>query len=240
MFTEPFIWFKNQQEFSEIIELAKNFGYKNVVGIVEYSKNLRFSEIEKKIKEIGKKIGINTYFGVLLKTKKEIKESKRFRRKVDLIIVDGGDLVINRIAVETHTVDFLLNPEKNRKDPGFNHIFGKVAARNEIGVLINFSYVSKLQGKKLTKEIENLRTIIRIWERYKFPLAISACCENKNDLKHPKILASFLTILGMDLKNAKKAVSSFPLNILKNNVEKRKKEWIMPGVRVIKWGVTKK
>lgn len=239
MFCEPCIFYKNEEQFKKILEIAKTFGYKHVVGVVK-SKKTNFKKIEKEIKECGKDVGIQTYFGVLLNNKRQIKASYKFRKNVDLILVEGGDLAINRIAVETSAVDFLISPEKNRKDPGFNHIFAKAALRNEIGVIINFSYVSSLKGYKLTREIEYLRTIIRTWNRYKFPLTISSCATNEWELKHPKILMSFLMLLGVEIKEVKKTLSCIPLKIIKTNIQKRKKEWIMPGVRVVKWGVMKK
>ena len=158
-----------------------------------------------------------------------------------LISLIGGDIKTNRMVVESVYVDFLIDPQKNRKkDCGLNHVFAKAATKNDVSILINAKRLTSLPDHHLSREVTKLRKLVRVLTNSKTMITISSCAEKPNELRDPIMLSSFLHILGLELKDAKKSISSIPLNIVKKNQEERDEKWILPGVKVKKWGVTGK
>lgn len=242
-YIEPCIIFLDEEQFSEIVKTAKYLGYSYVVGFVEFNKKSLKNpdEIEDKIINISKKYEVKSFFGILFKDHKKLKYVPKIRKGFDAVGVIGGNIKTNRLALESVYVDFLFDPYKDRKkDSGINHIFARIASKNSVMISINATRIQEMTESKLPYEITKIRELIRVSKRYKTPLTISSCAKDPEDLKDPLALTSFLHIMGLDMKSSKLALSSVPLRILEQNNEKRSKNWIMPGVRVKKWGATKK
>ncbi|MCD6483337.1 MAG: hypothetical protein J7K83_03680 [Candidatus Aenigmarchaeota archaeon] len=240
---EPCLIYKNENQFEKLLKTAKILGYNGTIAYVDFSKSIanKLSQIEEKIRQMGSKHKMNVFFGLLLKNHKQIRYIQKARRKVDSVAVIGGDIKTNRMVVESVYVDFLIDPQKNRKkDCGLNHVFAKAATKNDVSILINAKRLTSLPDHHLSREVTKLRELVRVLTNSKTMITISSCAEKPNELRDPIMLSSFLHILGLELKDAKKSISSIPLNIVKKNQEKRDEKWILPGVKVKKWGVTGK
>ena len=209
------VFFNNELE--KILEISKDYKYLIVLDYFENIKDLE--EFDKKVK-IDKKI----VSGIILKNFNEIKRISNLknRKKIDLVFIEGGNLRINREAVENVFNDFLINPFKNRKDLGFNHIFAKKAKINKIAIAINFNDF----------EFSHVVNIVKICRKYKVPIAIFSFAKNFYEFKDYKSLEALLFVCGYEeheISQNRKMI----FEIIEENLKKRNEKWIMPGVEII-------
>ena len=206
------------KDLEKILEISKDYKYLIVLDHFENVKNL--DKFDKEVKNIDKKI----LSGIILKNLNEIKffSNVKNRKKVDLIFIEGGDLKINREAVENVFNDFLINPFKNRRDLGFNHIFAKKAKKNKIIIAINFNDF----------EFKYVVNIAKICKKYKVPIAVFSFAKNFYEFKDYKSMESLLFICGYEeheISQNRKMI----FEIIEENLKKRSEKWIMPGIELI-------
>src|SRR3989344_3838600 len=95
----------------------------------------------------------------------------------DLVVVQGGDDALNRVALSCHFVDILLDPHLgNRKDfmhqrnSGLNHVLCALA--KEHNVAIGFSFSSILRAQHREKLLGRIMQNILLCRKYKIPMVI--------------------------------------------------------------------
>jgi ribonuclease P/MRP protein subunit RPP1 len=135
-------------------------------------------------KEIEKKLGIETE---LVSTK---------------VVVEGGDVIVNRKAVENKKVDILLSPEKNDKrdfmfsrNSGLNQVLCKLAAKNNVAISFNFSDVLNCSGKERARLLGRMRQNVRLCKKYKVKMIFSSFAKNKYELRSSEFLKVFERVL---------------------------------------------
>ncbi len=219
----------NPENLGEIVKKAKVLGWSGLGVIFEW-KGLK--ELEKAKKEIEKyKKEIDIVLGVGIKTRKpgEIKEiAKKIRKRVELILVFGGDLKINRKAVEIREVDILANPE-NEENSGLNHVMVKLAAENNVAIEFSFRKILHSFGKTRAENFNKFLTNAKLVRKYKAPFLITSSAISQWDLRSPFDLLSFGKVLGFQDKEVKEALSD---KIVKENRKRLSEKWIMPGVEI--------
>lgn len=99
---------------------------------------------------------------------------------------------INRFALE-NGVDALLNPPwLGRKDPGFDHVLARIAARK--GVAIGFSLSPPLLNASPPYErVQLLRFMAKAWrlvDKYSVPRFITSSAETRWEVRSPRDLMS--------------------------------------------------
>jgi len=224
---------EGESSVEDIAKRAKLLGFKGIC-IVEYFKNLnRMKNLRKTILEISKKIGIDIFIGFEAKTLVDLKKLVGMRKEYDVLLVSGHDLNLNRKAVQTKEVDVLTHPEFNRKDSGLNHVMARLAAKNHVAIEINFREI--LQSSKNTRShiLHNMTENVRLCKKFKAPVMISSGASSHWQLKDPKILISMGCLLGLELNEAKGALSDIPEGIIKMIKEREGKDWIRPGVKIV-------
>jgi len=216
----------------DLAKTAANLDYSGICFSIYFESREKLRKIKEECEKVSKKYGIEIWVGVEARNLKELKFLLKRRNWFDLLLVRGGDLRVNRAAVEHQGVDILTHPSFKRKDPGINHVYAKLAARNEVAIEINFREILICNKASRSQVLKNFSKIVMLAKKYKFPLIISSGAISHFELKHPLILSSFLITLGLEIKEAKKCISTTPKKILKNALEKRKS--IAPGIKVVK------
>jgi len=156
------------------------------------------------------------------------------RRKYDVLLVRGGNVDLNRKAVETPEVDVLLHPEFGRYDSGFNHIMAKLARENNVAVEVNFREILLSSKNTRSHILHNISENIKLCKKFHTPIIICSGAISHLQMKDPKVLMSMGTLLGLELNEAKKCLSEVPKNIINSVKEKQSKSWIKPGVKVVR------
>ncbi|MDP6627267.1 MAG: RNase P subunit p30 family protein [Methanopyri archaeon] len=156
----------------------------------------------------------------------------RARKLADLVAVLGGDLAINKYAVESRGTDVLRAPYRGRRDSGVDKVVAEAAARNGVALELSFADV-------LAPNSGRIGLLRRLGELVEFAGAFDTCFVLSSGaidmlgLRMPQDLAAFVTCLGMDNEEALEAVSTVPGEVVDRALERNDERIIAPGVRVI-------
>jgi ribonuclease P/MRP protein subunit RPP1 len=217
----------------ELASTAKQLGYKGIC-FVAYLMSKREEEILKaEIERTKTLFNIDIFLGFEARNKRELEILKRRRKEFDILLVRGGDIRMNRIAVQTRGVQILTHPEYERFDPGLNHVLARFAAENNVAIEINFREV--LITSKRTREnvLRNITKDVKLAKKFHAPIIICSGALSHWMMRDPYILASFATQVGLELKEAKDAITKVPKRIIEEAKERRSEGWIMEGVKVL-------
>lgn len=159
----------------------------------------------------------------------ELKQAVRDRREeADVLVFLGGDEELTRKVSELPQLDIILHPEKGRKDSGIDHVVAEQAAENSIAIGFDFS---SLRGSRKRKShiLGHWRRNLKICDKYDTPYIITSGAEDTLELRNPHDLESVINSLGF---NGRKAVSTYPKNIVDRAKKVREDGFVRPGVEV--------
>ena len=225
---------EGQSSLEEIAKRAKLLGYRGFCFTSYFKDKNQINILKEKTSEVSRKTKIKIYVGLEARTIDELVELKKMRRNFDFLLVKGSDLKLNRKAVETKEVDILATPELNRKDSGLNHTMAKLAARNNVAIEINFREILLSSKNTRAHIMHKIQENVKLCKKFKIPIIICSGAITHWQLKDPEVLISMGCLLGLNIIEAKKALSETPERMIKMIKEKQDKKWIMPGVKVIK------
>ncbi len=152
------------------------------------------------------------------------------RKKVEIIVVCGGDIEVNKAALETKEVDVLSHPEHQRNDSGIDAVMAKTAADNQVHIELNFHEVLNTYRKSRVHVLSHMRQNLKLSAKYGFPIAITSGAYSKWELRAPRELAAFGLNMGMHLDAAFLSLASQRLDA---NRQKLGRDWVMPGVTLV-------
>ncbi|MEM5794615.1 MAG: RNase P subunit p30 family protein [Candidatus Aenigmatarchaeota archaeon] len=222
-----------ESSLEELASMAKKLGYSGFC-FTAYPLEKREEEILKtEIERVKKEFGIEIFLGFEARNLRELRTLAKRRKDFDVLLVRGGDLELNREACETPEVDILTHPELGRQDSGLNHVLAKLAAKNFTAIEVNFREIMFTTKKTRCLVLKNIQQNIKLAQKYKAPLIICSGAINHFEMRDPYSLVSLGYELGLELKEAKQAVSKIPQEIVKRIRERKSKNWIIPGVKVI-------
>ncbi|NJE09722.1 Ribonuclease P protein component 3 [Thermococcus sp. MAR1] len=170
-----------------------------------------WGKLKDEIKELRERYG---RVALLIVTKKPslIREVKNRNLKV-LLYVQGGDMRVNRAVLEAG-VDALISPWLGRKDPGFDHILARIAARRNVA--IGFS-LAPLLGANPYERVQILRFMAKTWQlvdKYSVPRFITSSAETKWHVRSPRDLMGLGINIGMEIPKARASLNFYPRRIL--------------------------
>jgi len=209
---------------------AFGYGWDHVsfsYGHNDFSDALDFKEDLKS--EMDGKISIDYTLEIRSNSVNEIRKvSNKFRKKSNCISVVGGDLKINRAAVENIKIDILSRPYLKRFDSGLNQVLAKEALKNNVAVELCFKDVLRTYLVPRAKTISNFRDIFTLYDKFRFPLILSSGSECIFDIKTPHDFISFFKHTGLSDEDIAKSFGNGK-NILEFN--KNRQNIILKGVR---------
>jgi ribonuclease P/MRP protein subunit RPP1 len=214
--------------------MAKQLGYSGICLTEYYKNDEQIKKLKADVEKIEKKVGIEIFLGFEARNLKELFVLKERRKRFDVLVVRGGDLRLNREAVETPEVDILAHPEFERQDCGMNHVLMKAASKNNVAIEINFREVLFSSKKTRSMILKNISQNVKLAKKFKAPIIACSGAFSHWDIVDPQCLISFVSLLGLELNEAKNAVSKVPEKIIKEMKERRNERWISPGVKVVK------
>jgi ribonuclease P/MRP protein subunit RPP1 len=217
----------------EGIKLLKELGWYGSVA-VQHHDGYDNEKLEC-VKEYGEKHGLRIYSGIKIpsKSSKELsKVVKKYRNKVDIILVEGGVIKISRKALEMHDVDILSTPELNRRDNGIDHVLARLGSSHRVAIELNFKSLLEKKYYERARILWAFRRNLFLAKKYGTPVVISSGAENIYDIKSPNDLRSFLNTLTMD-SNYSKNIMEMPYKIAEYRTYLRKNNVIRYGVEVV-------
>ncbi len=196
----------NQNEFNDALEIKKELS-ENLNDIINFDYTLEIkSNNVNEIKKIARK----------------------FRNKSLCISVIGGDLKVNRAAVENVQIDVLSRPYLRRFDSGLNHILAKEAVKNNVAVELCFKDVLKTYLAPRAKVISNFKDVYTLYRKFDFQLILSSRAESVFDIRTTHDFISFFTQTGLTADEVDKSFLAAG-NILEFN--RNRDKMILKGVR---------
>ena len=206
---------------------AKRLGY-NGIALIQSSRDYN------KPDDINSQDDFSIWGGVEIYAKNPDdlrKKVQKFRERSDVLIVNGGDLKINRAACEDPRVDILAHPYKNRRDSGINHVLAKKASENNVAIELNINSIIKTRLSLRAKILSQFRQIIKLQRKFKFPLIITSNAYSEYDLRTPEDIIAFAGCLEMTHDEIISSLSKNPADIIKRS--KIRKNVIVQGARTI-------
>jgi ribonuclease P/MRP protein subunit RPP1 len=152
----------------------------------------------------------------------------RFRKKVRVLAVHGGDPVINRAACEDDRVDILLHPPDG-KTSGINHIIAKLAADKHVAVGFELAPILCSKGGSRVRVLSNYKTNLALVKKYGAPFVVTSGAMSHYDLRDVRTTVALCRLFGMNEADVLKGMSQYPLEILK----RRSSAYIMEGVELL-------
>lgn len=217
----------------QLAEVAHVLGYRGFCFSAHYEGDGQIKNIQEDIERARKKFPIQIYLGVEARERKDVERLRQIRRRFDVLLVRGGDLEMNRLAVETPEVDILTHPELNRNDSGMNDTLLRMAAKNGVAIEINFREILNSSGHTRAKILRNVSQNVVMARKVRAPVVVCSGALSHHEMKDPMVLVSMANVLGLDMKDAKAALSSVPEAGLVESSGRKGEKWVMPGVREI-------
>lgn len=218
----------------ELASMAKQLGYKGICFAEYFQNKKQISRLQTEIEKVKRKIRIEILLGFEARNIKELKFLADRRREFDVLLARGGDLNLNREACETPEVDILTHPEFERLDSGLDHVSVKFAAKNNVAIEINFREILISNKRTRSMILRHMSQNVRLAKKYKAPIIICSGAISHYELRDPQVLISFADQLGLELKEAKEAITKTPEIIIKKRKERKNEKWVIPGVKVVR------
>jgi len=224
---------EGESTIEQIAERAKELGYSGICFSEYFENRQQLERLKKEIAKAEKKSGVEILLGFEARNTRELKKLSDMRRRAmfDVLLARGGDLKMNRAAVEAKEVDILTHPEHGRYDCGMNHVMAKLAKRNGVAVEINFREIMTTNKKTRSRILSSMRDNIALAKKYKMSIVLCSGAISHWEMKDPMCMISMANKLGLPLNAAKNGVSKVPNGIFEFVKKRKSDKWVMPGVR---------
>lgn len=222
-----------ESSIGQLAETAHMLGYSGFCFSAYYTGDDQIKRLQEEIERARQRTKVEIYLGFEARDAKEIDRLSAIRKRFDVLLVHGGDLEVNRKAVETPEVDILTHPELNRNDSGMNDVLMRLAARNDVAVEVDFREVANAGRSSRAKILRNVAQNVWLAKKAKAPIIVCSGAISHYELKDPQVLVSFASQMGLDLREAKDSLSKVPEAGLEESRKRRGQGWVMPGVKVV-------
>lgn len=155
----------------------------------------------------------NTLFGIEIDD--ESKNAKKIIRKaegIDIIIFKSRDSKENREALKIKEITLISNPDN------LDSVCFDLARENSIGFEINLQDFFSSQRYRRVKSLEIYMELLKAYRKFLFPIVLTSGARDSHELKTPLTLLSFGCILGMDIREAKGAITTVPEMLINKKI----------------------
>src|SRR3989304_5954434 len=163
---------EGESSIEQLASTAKLLGFSGICFAEYYKGEDQIKKLQAELQKVKEKVGIEVFLGFEARNSKELNILAGNRKKFDVLLVHGGDIGLNREAVETPEVDILTHPEENRYDSGMNHVMMKFAAKNSVAVEINFRQILMSSKKSRSGVLQNIQNNVMLARKFHAPLII--------------------------------------------------------------------
>ena len=155
----------------------------------------------------------DTLFGIEIDD--ESKNAKKIIRKaegIDIIIFKSRDSKENREALKIKEITLISNPDN------LDSVCFDLARENSIGFEINLQDFFSSQRYRRVKTLEVYKELLKAYRKFLFPIVLTSGARDSHELKTPLTLLSFGCILGMDIREAKGAITTVPEMLINKKI----------------------
>ena len=156
----------------------------------------------------------NTLFGIEIDDEpKNVKKIIRKAEGIDIIIFRSRDSKENREALKIKELTFISNPDN------LDSVCFDLARENSIGFEINLQDFINNQRYRRVKTLETYGELLKAYRKFLFPVVLTSGARDSHELKTPLTLVSFGCILGMDIREAKGAITTVPEMLINKKID---------------------
>jgi len=172
--------------------------------------------------------GIEVFFRIDLSCahrQELLKLLRRFRSLYDVVSVKCDNHALGLVAARDRRVDIVFF-DPSKRNVWFDHSIANVS---HAAVEFNMSTVlseSTFLGKSMKE--------VNIAKQHKVRMVLSSGCSSPLMIRTPSQLSAMGMVLGISGDQARDGVSAVPCAIVEKNAERRTKEYVEEGVKVIK------
>jgi ribonuclease P/MRP protein subunit RPP1 len=208
---------------SRLAMTAREYGYSGIC-IVNHS-NYFSDAREPEVDGVEVISGVEVVAGNQNELRKQV---DRFRKRVKVLAVHGGDADVNRAACEDERVDILMHPPDG-KTSGINHIIAKLAADKHVAIGFELMPLICNKGGSRVRALSNYRTNLALVKKYDAPYVVVSGAMSHYDMRDVRAVIALCRLFGMGEKDAIKGLSYYPAQIMKRNSP----DFIMEGVELL-------
>ena len=215
-----------------LIKMAKHLGLSLIALSLEDPHKL---EDIKSIKDYCKEVGIDVAIRADLKpsSASELKRClRKLRRSVEVIGVYCRDTAVARTAARDRRVDVTFYDPENVLsilDEGQLSLLAESGHYVEVN-LVDFLYVPP---EKQAKAMWNYGLALKRAVRRGIPIVVSSGASKIIEMRAPRELCALALLLLDEKELAREAVSTKPLELIRQNRERLSPNFVQPGVKVV-------
>ncbi|MBN2110197.1 MAG: ribonuclease P protein component 3 [Methanosarcinaceae archaeon] len=216
---------ESSDKVEELAAIAKHLGYSGIaINYPDDHKDLNVTVVPE---------GIELFSGVMIRTQNASKLHgivEKYRNKVDIITVNGGNESVNRAAVENPRVD-LLTHLNTGQESGFNHVLAKAASDNRVAISFDLGDLIRFRGGSRVHALSNLRKNLQLVRKYDVPFILTSSPVSCYDMRAPRELIALASLFGMSREEAISGLSTIPETLISRN--RPPEGYLYEGVQVI-------
>ncbi|QGN07090.1 ribonuclease P [Halorhabdus sp. CBA1104] len=151
------------------------------------------------------------------------------RESRTIVAVHGGDLDMNRFAVEQPAVDVLAHPMAG--DGDVDHVVVKTAAENGVHLEYSLRHVLRAEGGQRVAALRDLQKLQDLIEEYDAPYVVSADPRTHLQLRAPRDLAAVGEALDCSAAWIEAGLAAWGALATRNR-ERASDNFVEPGIRL--------
>lgn len=221
-------------ETKRLIKRAIELGY-HMIGIplpIDADKG-----VIKSIKDEFPEVDIVTRINLAPKNPRELlKLLSKVRWNFEIVAVECTSRGVALQAAKDRRTDILLFAPEDPSKHFFGESEAKLASEKSAALEINISPLLYLTGLTRINILRVLRREVLIAKKYNVPIVISSGASRPSLLRRPEDYAFLAHLIGMDLHDAKLALSDNPRSIVERNRRKLSENYVCPGVHIVRRG----
>jgi ribonuclease P/MRP protein subunit RPP1 len=219
-----------------MIEKSAGLGY-NAVGVAlppEFTKE----DIER-LRGICREVGLDFVSRVDLEpstTNKLLRMLRRLRREVEIIAVKCLSKAVARQAAKDRRVDLLSFSPLDFRKRFFDSAEAELAAKACASLEFDLAPLIYLRGYRRIRLISKMREEVLIAKKFGVSIVLSSGANDVRLLRKPEDYVSLGYLFGLEMDDAKKAMSESPRDIIRRNRQKLSLDYVAPGIYVMRRG----
>lgn len=187
-------------------------------------------ELMVEIDNLGLDIDFDFGLEIITNNPEELRKlTRKNRNKINYISAFGGNLKINRSALENRQVDVLSRPYFKRHDSGLNHVLAKLAYDNDVAIELSLKDILTNHLSYRAKVISHFKDILLLHRKFEFPLVLTTGSSGVYDTKSCRDFFAIFRSIGFSEAEIVNGVCNVPEHIIDFN--NSRKDMVVYGVR---------
>lgn len=154
---------------------------------------------------------------------------EKYRNRVQVLAVHGGDEAINRVACEDGRADVLAHPHDGGKTSGINHIIARLAADKQVAIEFSLFPIIHNRGGTRVRTLSSYRANFALVRKYGAPYVITSGAMSHYDLRDPRSMIALARLFGLNEAEAIKGLTYYPEQIIRRSSA----SYVMDGVEIV-------